>query len=212
MLRSHSSGDILDLLAEGADPANTTDSPDLGPPPVAHFEAGDGPGVSSHRNGNDQNRSIPEPSTLTARIELRKKRRESANIFEFKKTSELDSTISQRVGLSPGKATQGSSYPLKTGAKRKFNKAEERTGSRQDLEDKDLKSTGSATDIDCKENGSSVNDSGGGGNKSSKFNGAARNREIGQSEGEVSVRSSRLRQVLQPSTLQQSGLLRLYAC
>ncbi|KAI9794799.1 MAG: hypothetical protein M1816_002927 [Peltula sp. TS41687] len=178
------SGDILDLLADGAatDPANTTDSPDIGPPPVAHFEAEDDPpGKPSRRdNGDEQNHSsVPEPCGVTARIELRKKRRESANVFEFKKTSNRpDSTVDQETGLSPAKGPDESTHPsFRTGAKRKFsNKDEDQAGSWNDVAGKDSKASGSATDSSRKE----------------------KNREISQPEGEVSVKSSRLRPALQP--------------
>lgn len=114
-------------------------------------------------------------------------------MFEFKKTSRPDSAISQRVGLSPGKSTDELSYPLKTGTKRKFsNKNEDRTRSWKDVEVKDLKPTGSTTEISRKENKTflepSADDDGDGDDGGRKFKsiGAARNREISQPESEIS--------------------------
>jgi hypothetical protein len=94
------------------DPANATDSPDLGPPPIAHFEEGDP--IKFDHNQTALSRKDVSPNAeeehppLPANLETRKKRRESAHHLETSRSATTDTT-----------STTG--QPLKTGAKRKLN-------------------------------------------------------------------------------------------
>lgn len=94
------------------DPANATDSPDLGPPPIAHFDEGD-PIKFDHNQialsrKNASPNSEEEHPPLPANLETRKKRRESAHHLETSRSVATDTT-----------STTGQA--LKTGAKRKLN-------------------------------------------------------------------------------------------
>lgn len=105
-----------------ADPANATDSPDLGPPPVAHFEEGDP--IKFDPTQDETSRKESAESTeeahpkLSVNLETRKKRRESSHRRDVDvKNTKLDSTTS-----TASKTTAVStSQPLKSGAKRKLN-------------------------------------------------------------------------------------------
>lgn len=94
------------------DPANATDSPDLGPPPIAHFEEGDpikfdhNQAVLSRKDASGI--AEEEQPQLSANLETRKKRRESAHHLETSRPSTTATT-----------STTG--QPLKSGAKRKLN-------------------------------------------------------------------------------------------
>ena len=93
------------------DPVNVTDSPDLGPPPVAHFEEGDpikfehNLGISSKKNATETGEIHPP---LSANLETRKKRRESSHHLETSRPATGDTALS-------------AGQPLKSGAKRKLN-------------------------------------------------------------------------------------------
>ncbi len=111
-----------ELLGLTADPDNLTDSPDLGPPPVAHFEEGD----PIKFDPSQEQVSYPEPTLeegnpmLSANLETRKKRRESSHRRDRgadKANTELTTTL-----LS---TESGTGQALKSGAKRKLNIREE---------------------------------------------------------------------------------------
>ncbi|KAL9124111.1 MAG: hypothetical protein Q9217_006526 [Psora testacea] len=103
-----------------ADPKNPTDSPDLGPPPIAHFDEGGpikfDPTIENHSSAE------PAMNAFPANLENRKKRRES---FHQKEPSRRrDGTDLEGCIISAAwKAAPAS--PLKTGAKRKLNIKEE---------------------------------------------------------------------------------------
>ena len=109
-----------------ADPANVTDSPDLGPPPVAHFDEGD-PIKFDARVERLASRALSEPTershaTLPANLETRKKRREK---FDHREVGDQQSSTrpSQEVASKdPGTAP---TQPLNSGAKRKLNMRDE---------------------------------------------------------------------------------------
>lgn len=111
-----------ELLGMFADPANTTDSPDLGPPPVAHFEEGDP--IKFDPSQDETSRKESAESTeeahpkLSVNLETRKKRRESSHRREVDvengKPDSTTSTASKTTAVS-------TSQPLKSGAKRKLN-------------------------------------------------------------------------------------------
>ncbi len=94
------------------DPANATESPDLGPPPIAHFEEGNpikfghNQAALSKTDACDSAEVVHPP--LSANLETRKKRRESSHHLETSRpvTTDTSSTMGQ---------------PLKSGAKRKLN-------------------------------------------------------------------------------------------
>ena len=97
-----------------AEPENVTDSPDLGPPPVAHFEEGD-PIKFDHdqakpsRKDTDTAADGVEPQ-LSVNLETRRKRRESSHNLE------ATSRPVQPTGIQ-----STTDQPLRSGAKRKLN-------------------------------------------------------------------------------------------
>ncbi len=109
---------MLDIFA---DPANATDSPDLGPPPVAHFEEGDPIKFDptkdrSPHEGSAENTEEARPK-LSANLETRKKRRESSHRRDVDKSANVDRT-KDTASMAPAMTP---SQPLKSGAKRKLN-------------------------------------------------------------------------------------------
>lgn len=118
-LRLFSSEELLSVFA---DPTNTTDSPDLGPPPVAHFEEGDPIKFDpiqeqSPREGSAESTEETQPK-LSANLETRKKRRESSHRRDVDvRDASVDSTKSTASMATAMSTIQ----PLKSGAKRKLN-------------------------------------------------------------------------------------------
>lgn len=111
-----------ELLGIFADPTNTTDSPDLGPPPVAHFDEGDPIKFDptqelSPGEGLAESTEEAQPK-LSANLETRKKRRESSHRRDVgMKNTNVDP---DRYTTSTA-AAMPASQPLKSGAKRKLN-------------------------------------------------------------------------------------------
>ena len=66
------------MLGIFADPANTTDSPDLGPPPIAHFDEGDPIKFDTTQKISPEITEEPQPK-LPVNLEARKRRRESSH-------------------------------------------------------------------------------------------------------------------------------------
>lgn len=113
--------DAEELLGIFADPANSTDSPDLGPPPVAHFEEGDPIKFDptqdqAPHDGSAENTEEAQPK-LSANLETRKKRRESSHRRDVDVNDNVDSTKITASMATDVPTTQ----PLKSGAKRKLN-------------------------------------------------------------------------------------------
>lgn len=110
-----------EIIAIFADQANLTDSPDLGPPPVAHFEEGDPIKFDSRQNqpkvGPDGALQPPNQA-LSTNLETRKKRRES---FQHKESGlkKNDAVSEDKTPLVDRITASG--QPLKSGAKRKLN-------------------------------------------------------------------------------------------
>lgn len=111
-----------ELLGITADPANITDSPDLGPPPVAHFDEGDpikfdSTRKLSPREGSAEITEEGQPR-LSANLETRKRRRESSHRLDVGvKNVGLDSN-----GYAASTATaMPAGQPLRSSAKRKLN-------------------------------------------------------------------------------------------
>ena len=106
------------MLGVFADPTKTTDSPDLGPPPVAHFEEGDPIKFDpvqeqSNRDGPAERTEETQPK-FSVNLETRRKRRESSHRRDVDvKDAKVDST-----NMATAMPTI---QPLKSGAKRKLN-------------------------------------------------------------------------------------------
>lgn len=96
-----------------SDQANVTDSPDLGPPPVGHFEDGE-PGALDHPRESDREDETTQ-RTLFANLETRKRRRETTSIVQTKSHEVKDAQP-----LEPEKALAKTTLPvepLESGAK-----------------------------------------------------------------------------------------------
>ena len=112
-----SSEELLGILNVQGDSA---DSPDLGPPPIAHFDDGDpvkqdgGYEVSLESNSSDLGSSL-----AFTNLETRRKRKETT----FSKEAAADTTSSIPTSLEDTSTPIGtiSSQPLKLGAKRKLS-------------------------------------------------------------------------------------------
>ena len=116
---------MLGLLG---DPAHTPESPDLGPPPIAHFEDGDP--VKTDAEYLKSIRMEPSaaesviPDILPENLETRKKRRESAKHSEPRR---FDSDTTTTLSVPDG-TTHESHQPLKSGAKRKLSARDDDDG------------------------------------------------------------------------------------
>ena len=107
-----------------ADSANITDSPDLGPPPVTHFDGDPIKFDTLQREPSSEADSaiIGEAHPrLPANLETRKKRRESSHHRE----SDITRVNPNPAKILPSKEAANLSQPLKSGAKRKFSVREE---------------------------------------------------------------------------------------
>ena len=110
-----------------AAPANLTDSPDIGPPPIAHFEEGEAIAFEkrSGRRTSSDNSQLAEPSQPPSKtkLEARRKRRESIHskdtaFEEFSNSTSKESIVTQGPTDSKGQS-------IKAGAKRKWNGKDE---------------------------------------------------------------------------------------
>ncbi|KAL8671860.1 MAG: hypothetical protein Q9168_003650 [Polycauliona sp. 1 TL-2023] len=111
------------LMTASGDPA---DSPDLGPPPVAHFDAGDPIKFDANEHepithGKTEKEGDLNPA-LFANLETRRKRRGSSRPGEATGL-EILGTQSNQAGVTADQVKSG--YALKSGAKRKFTAREE---------------------------------------------------------------------------------------
>ena len=103
-----------------------TDSPDLGPPPVAHFDEGDPikfdpkPERSISRTSSESTEG--SQPTLPANLETRKKRRESSHHRDIGEQKSTAKSSQEATSRDPDVAT---GQPLKSGAKRKLNVRDE---------------------------------------------------------------------------------------
>ena len=105
------------MLGIFTDPANTTDSPDLGPPPVAHFDEGDPIKFDATQKLSPE--SVEDAQLkLSTNLETRKRRRESSHQKDVGvKNVDMDSheyTASVATALA-------ASQPMKPSTKRKLN-------------------------------------------------------------------------------------------
>lgn len=126
---NHGVGNISDMISSAEElsgalfnTANSNDSPELGPPPIAHFEEGDP--VKFDPNGISEvftSSRNPQPP-MFANLESRRKRRETSNLTQ----TMLEENVSHPP--QPSKFTDTSlstEQPFKSGAKRKLNTRED---------------------------------------------------------------------------------------
>lgn len=119
MLTSSSAEELLGITA---DPDNITDSPDLGPPPVAHFDEGDPIKFDPTQklSPREDSAGITEEAQprLSANLETRKRRRESSHRLDVGvKNVSLDSN-----GYAASMDTVvPAGQPLRSNAKRKLS-------------------------------------------------------------------------------------------
>lgn len=124
MLMLSSAEELLELFS---DPANAVDSPDLGPPPVAHFEEGDPIKFDAGKRVEEPTPDIGEeiPQALSANLETRRKRRESSHSGDLGRAQKTEPSAAQRGNDLLTTSSAGSSQPLKSGAKRKLSVRED---------------------------------------------------------------------------------------
>ncbi|KAL8775535.1 MAG: hypothetical protein Q9209_000031 [Squamulea sp. 1 TL-2023] len=107
------------LLSTSGDSA---ESPDLGPPPVAHFDTGDPIEFNANQNEAQVNPSREKEDGLNparfANLETRRRRRESWQPGVYATPVQADLQASQEEDGADNQLKSG--YALKTGAKRKF--------------------------------------------------------------------------------------------
>ena len=109
------------MLGIFADPANTTDSPDLGPPPVAHFDEGDPIKFDATQKLSPESVEDAQPQ-LSANLETRKRRRESSHRMDVGVRNANVDSYENTASIAPAMAP---SQPMKPSTKRKFNAREE---------------------------------------------------------------------------------------
>ncbi len=111
------------------DAVDHSDSPDIGPPPVAHFDHVDNLDFEHNVAEEGEDRPAEEEVAPTLpRFEGRKKRRESANVFDFKRGAQAgeENTPSAETDTDfSGKMRTASVKPLRTAAKRKMSVRED---------------------------------------------------------------------------------------
>ncbi|MCJ1405355.1 hypothetical protein MMC11_008582 [Xylographa trunciseda] len=114
--RTLDSEELLGILKDQVDSAN---SPDLGPPPIAHFDDGDPVKQDDGLQASLDNNSGNMGSLAFTNLETRRKRREST----FSKEPAPDFTSNLPTSLENTSTSIGplSSQPLKLGAKRKLS-------------------------------------------------------------------------------------------
>lgn len=125
------------MLTDAPDAANAVDSPELGPPPIAHFEDGDPTKFDpSEDDLNPSKTLIPEDdiqSSMFANLETRKRRRETTNLREKISLGMDSSNLRHSIATEEPTLIRKS---LKTGAKRKLDVAsDEDRGAGKDSED-----------------------------------------------------------------------------
>ncbi|KAL9049455.1 MAG: hypothetical protein Q9206_005518 [Seirophora lacunosa] len=132
--------DVEELLGALSDSDDLADSPDLGPPPIAHFEAGDPIKFEASHHGSprkerSESAGLLNPALL-ANLETRRKRRESSRQGEIDSsgTKDFPATILELL-----RDTDSPEHTLKSGAKRKF-------GAREDNEQPEMHGTSKKDD------------------------------------------------------------------
>lgn len=128
-----------ELLGIFPDQANITDSPDLGSPPVAHFEEGDPVKFDADRGSAPPVDATDGPvqHPLFANLETRRKRRESTNMAQAKVYETTDPQPLPPDTSSSADVAARVVQPLRSSAKRKLN-TEEENKSRGEAAEKSL--------------------------------------------------------------------------
>jgi len=121
-LTKSSAGDIQAL-------AESTESPDLGPPPIAHFQDEepiefDAQSVTLASDAEKDDNDLP--ASLSVNLETRRKRRDSNSKLAIRRMSVFHSPPekNEEDGTASGKAINGT-LPIRAGAKRKMSARED---------------------------------------------------------------------------------------
>lgn len=131
-----SAEEILEIFP---DQANVTDSPELGPPPVAHFEEGDVVNFDPARRSAPPTDAEAGPAQhpMFANLETRRKRRESTNMAKTNVHGTTDpQSFESDASSSADVAASVVVQPLRSSAKRKFNATEEENKSSSETTEK----------------------------------------------------------------------------
>jgi len=116
-IRSHE-----EILALGAENANLTDSPDLGPPPVSRFVDGDPIKLDSPCRGLDKTEATPKAEETGA---TSSPERLAPPRLDFPRQPVAEPEKKQPVGSSKPVEPQPAPQPARTGSKRKFGVPDE---------------------------------------------------------------------------------------
>ncbi|KAI9849345.1 MAG: hypothetical protein M1837_004805 [Sclerophora amabilis] len=113
--------DFYGLISQSANAADTP-SPDMGSPPVAHFESGDPVDLTirSRSDGSEEEEFSNIDSVLPANLETRKKRRGSLNLTDFRRAQRFESQLSLGQDDPEAPSVKPPEQSLKSGAKRKL--------------------------------------------------------------------------------------------
>ncbi|KAK5148799.1 hypothetical protein LTR04_000492, partial [Oleoguttula sp. CCFEE 6159] len=108
----------------------SNESPDLGPPPVAHFDYEDPikfdpKPARKHSEDNGVTITADLPVSLSANLETRKKRRDSHARLEIRRTSVFAPSAPEDAEPLPAATQVDRRQPLKPGAKRKLSARED---------------------------------------------------------------------------------------
>ncbi|TKA54722.1 hypothetical protein B0A49_09719 [Cryomyces minteri] len=108
----------------------SNESPDLGPPPVAHFDYEDPikfdpKPTPKHTEDNGVTTTEDLPVSLSANLETRKKRRDSHARLEIRRTSAFAPLAPEDAEPLPAATQVDRRQPLKAGAKRKLSARED---------------------------------------------------------------------------------------
>ncbi|KAL8702158.1 MAG: hypothetical protein Q9201_004550 [Fulgogasparrea decipioides] len=116
--------DADELLGLAPKPDETADSPELGPPPIAHFEAGDPIKYDSRQDEFGRKSKLETTEELNpallVNLETRRKRRESSQRADPALSAQSQATHQENLDGQSKKE-----HPLKSGAKRKFSARED---------------------------------------------------------------------------------------
>lgn len=108
-----------------SEPTNDDNSPDLGPPPIAHFVEEDpikfnpSDTQSEHGQGLDGIHEIS--AMLSSNLETRKKRRDSTGVPDFERAGRFGSKIGQAIEPSSAVFHDSPEQTLRASAKRKLD-------------------------------------------------------------------------------------------
>ena len=144
MLMFYSSNELQNIFAESGD---LTDSPDLGPPPIAHFQEEDPIKFDAAPIKKPDQIDTETVPTLSANLETRKRRRESSHHREPNNTRDTNDPMARS---NPYSAKPVAVPALKSGAKRKLNIRNEEDRSLPDQTDDDNRYSGKSVESDPK--------------------------------------------------------------